>query len=210
MTILRIPDNATIYRQLDFSASRSTFRTTTLCSTNRGIDSKDVCSTSYLLTVPRFDYFPSTNVFVLRMPAPIHEEIAASIVSDIVLQLHSISNGEGPASIFAKSVSSSGSTTIKSDDPEISRHDPDGSFKHKQAYSPGVILEVSYSQKRKDLLCLAEDYIYGSDGNIRVVVGIDIDYKDKSATLLTWRSQIQTDEAGEEELVAHQTSNQVC
>jgi len=43
-----------------------------------------------------------------------------------------------------------------------------------------------------------------------VVLGIDIDYKDKSATLSMWQSQIQTNEAGEEELVAHQMSNQVC
>ena len=144
------------------------------------------------------------------MPARIYEEIAASIISDIVLQLHLISNGGGSASIFAKSVSSSGSTTIKSNDPEISRHDPDGSFIHEKAYSPGAILKVSYSQKRKDLLRLAEDYIYGSDGNIRVVIGIDINYKDKSAVLLMWQSQIQTNEAGEEELVAHQVLSQVC
>lgn len=38
-------------------------------------------------------------------------------------------------------------------------------------------LKLSYSQKKKDLSRLAHDYILGSDVNIRVVVGIDVDYK---------------------------------
>jgi hypothetical protein len=51
----------------------------------------------------------------------------------------------------------------------------------------------------------------GIRGNIRVVVGIDMGYKDKSATLSTWQPRLQANEAGEEELVSHQTlSNQVC
>ena len=42
------------------------------------------------------------------------------------------------------------------------------------------------------------------------MTGIDIDYKDKSATLSMWRSRLHVNSAGEEELVAHQTlSNQV-
>ena len=37
---------------------------------------------------------------------------------------------------------------------------------------PGVVIEVSYSQKRKDLPLVAKDYIIGSKGSIGVVVGI--------------------------------------
>ena len=36
---------------------------------------------------------------------------------------------------------------------------------------------MSYSQRRKDLERLADDYILGSDSDIRVVVGLDIEYK---------------------------------
>jgi len=38
-----------------------------------------------------------------------------------------------------------------------------------------------------------------------VVVGIDVNYKGKSATLSIWRPRLQTNKVGEEELVAHQT-----
>jgi hypothetical protein len=49
---------------------------------------------------------------------------------------------------------------------------------------------VSFSQKEKELKDLAEDYILGSDGNIRVVIGLDIEYKQsKKATISVWRPQ---------------------
>ena len=73
-----------------------------------------------------------------------------------------------------------------------------------------VILEISYTQKRRDLARVAQDYILGSGGNIRVVVGIDIDYKDKSATLSIWQPRLQANEAGEEELVAHLATSVTC
>lgn len=41
---------------------------------------------------------------------------------------------------------------------------------------PGIVIQTSFSQKRKDLPKLAEDYILGSIGNITVVIGLDIEY----------------------------------
>jgi hypothetical protein len=49
---------------------------------------------------------------------------------------------------------------------------PDIRFHHKDAAWPGVVIEVSYSQKRKSLIDLAENYLL--DG-IRVMVGIDLE-----------------------------------
>jgi len=71
---------------------------------------------------------------------------------------------------------------------------------------------VSYSQKRKDLERLANDYILGSDSDIRVVMGLDIEYKTgKKATLSIWRPNVITNEASEKELVAQLIiANQVC
>jgi hypothetical protein len=43
------------------------------------------------------------------------------------------------------------------------------------------------------------------------VIGVDVDYRDRSATLSTWLARLQVNEAGEKELVAHQTlKHQVC
>ena len=141
----------------------------------------------------------------------LHEDFKSSIVDDIVQQLRSIAKGNGRASEFARRIKHGGSATISFSDSEYGRHEPDALFRHREAQFPGVIIEISYTQKRRDLARIAQDYILGSSGNIRKVVGIDVDYKDKSATLSIWQPQLQASEAGEEELVAHQTlSNQVC
>jgi hypothetical protein len=152
----------------------------------------------------RYDYFPSASLFVLRMPRRLHEQLAEDIVDEIKQQLRSIASGASPAAKFAKNIRSTGSTTLKFDD-QYGKHDPDASFTHIDAKYPGVVIEVSYSQKKQDLPRLADDYILGSDARIRVVVGIDLDYRGKRATISIWRPRIETDATGEEELVTHQT-----
>lgn len=143
------------------------------------------------------------------MPSVLHETFIANVVEEIQVQLKSI---EGASASFAKEVSSGGSASIKFVDEEYGKHDPDAQFQHSTAQYPGVVIEVSYSQKRKDLARLADDYILGSDSDIRVVIGLDIEYNaNKEAALSVWRPNIETNEAGEKELVAKQTIiDQVC
>ena len=71
---------------------------------------------------------------------------------------------------------------------------------------------MSYSQKKKDLPSLANEYILGSDTDIRVVIGIDVEYKgSKKTSVSIWRPHIKVNDAGEKELSVVQTvSDQVC
>lgn len=156
-----------------------------------------------------YDYFPSASRLVLRRPGLLHENFIANIVEEIQVQLKSI---EGASAEFAKKIRSAGSASLKFADQRYGKHDPDAQFRHSKAQYPGVVIEVSYSQKRNDLERLADDYILGSDSDIRVVVGLDVNYKmNKKATLSVWRPSIVTNEAGEKELVAEQiVTNQVC
>lgn len=159
----------------------------------------------------RSDYFPSANLFVLRMPSLLHETICSSIVEEILRQLRSRASEVCPPAEFIRRIKHCGSASIKFNDPEFGSHDPDASFKHLDAQYPGVVIEVSYSQKRSDLARLADDYILGSNGSIRLVIGIDIDYNDKRASLSMWQPRFQVNDAGEQEFVAHRTlSDQVC
>ncbi|KAK3357161.1 hypothetical protein B0T25DRAFT_149202 [Lasiosphaeria hispida] len=69
-------------------------------------------------------------------------------------------------------------------------HCPDASYAHKDAKKHGVIVEVSNSQKRRDLKYLADDYILGSHGLTQLVIGIDLEYqqnKGKEARVIVWR-----------------------
>lgn len=143
------------------------------------------------------------------MPARLHEEFIAAVVTEIQVQLASI---QGASARFASEIKSAGSTTIEFPDKAYGKHDPDGQFDHAQAQYPGVVLEISYSQKRKDLARLADDYILGSQGNIQAVVGLDIEYKgSKEATLSIWKPHLEENEDGVSELTARQSViNQVC
>ena len=60
------------------------------------------------------------------------------------------------------------------------------------------MLEVAYSQKEKDLRDLAERYILGSDGNIRIVVGLGLNYRQPGkATISIWRPEIVMEDGTE-------------
>jgi len=159
----------------------------------------------------RYDYFPSIEQFVLRMRTGTHEKFIASVVAEIVHQLNSIASRQGPSAAFAQKVRNCASTTITFDDPDYGRHDPDASFGHAKACFPGVVVEVSFSQKRKDLPRLADDYILGSNGSIRVVVGLDIEYSGNMGKLSVWRPQLRDVGTRHQELRTEQTVvDQVC
>jgi len=143
------------------------------------------------------------------MLSTLHAQFLNFVVSEIVLQLNRIEGkGKGTSAEFAKKLHPRGSMTIKFGDQKYGRHDPDGGFGHLQAAYPGVVIEVvSCPQKRKFLGHLVHEYILGSKGKIRVVVGFDIE----EGTLSVWRSDIITNEAGQKEVVAQQTViNQVA
>ena len=126
--------------------------------------------------------------------------------------MSTIAEGESPSARFARDIENSGSSEINFNDSECGPHQPDAAFQHIKAQYPGVVIEVSFSQKRKDLPRLADDYILGSDRDIRVVIGIDVEYKaSKRATVSVWRPQIVLNDAGEGELRVVQTlTDQVC
>jgi hypothetical protein len=158
-----------------------------------------------------YDYFPSSKQFVLRMPSVIHEAVIRSVVEGIQRQLGSIAGRKDASAKFAQNIKDCGSPRLTFPDSDYGPHDPDTAFRHLRAKYPGVIIEVSYSWKRKDLPRLADDYILGSDGNIHAVIGLDVEYRGKMATLSVWRPRFFINDDGDEELEAEQTVvDQVC
>ncbi len=90
---------------------------------------------------------------------------------------------------FARKVQPAGSTEIyvsKENAPfnTKSKHEPDASFWHSGAQYSGVIVEITYSQKKRTLDRLAEDYLMDSDASVRVVVGLDMKYGKRGSRLV--------------------------
>ncbi|KAA6408690.1 MAG: hypothetical protein FRX48_07772 [Lasallia pustulata] len=159
----------------------------------------------HLASPMNYDFFPSAGKFVIRMLTPIHKLLLTQVVREITRQLQTIALGDSPSPRFAQDIEYGASATIDSSKAGYGRHDPDGQFQHFDTNLPGVVVEVAYSQKKRDLWRLADDYILGLDGSIPLVVGLNIEYRAKHATLSIWRPRVWITDAGMEELSVEQT-----
>ncbi|KAL9618293.1 MAG: hypothetical protein Q9160_007004 [Pyrenula sp. 1 TL-2023] len=175
---------------------------------------KDKGLLGFVTNKTRYDYFDETDRLAVRMPTPLHECFLDDVENEIRDQLMSIRRGSDSAAIFAQKIRSLRSSTVKFLPGSKSKHDPDSSFKHSDAKYPGVIIEVGYSQKRKSLSRLAEDYLLDSNANIQIVVGLDIEYgkienDSRKATLSVWRTHLVPVADGQELRVVQEIKDKV-
>lgn len=138
------------------------------------------------------------------MPTPLHDTFCAKLVGEISSQLKQFQE-DGEVATFAREVEHFATSRILiAEDAEggerrYIKREPDASFGHRRAQYPGVIIEVCYSQKRRQISRLADDYILNTDGSVNVVVCLDIDYKgSKKATISVWRPEYVTIDGVEE------------
>jgi hypothetical protein len=152
------------------------------------------------------------------MPTGVHKMFIIGIEEAISTQLDLIRDGSDGAALFAQKVRRALSTEIYfpvDDAPPStkSKHDPDASFWHDDAVYPGVIIEVSYSHKRKRLDRLAEDYLLDSNASVQVIVGLDVEYGRKGsrkATLSVWRTHVFHTADGDELRAVKEIADEVC
>lgn len=142
--------------------------------------------------VSRHDYDAKHGKLFVRMPSTIHEYFSSRIVDILKDQLRDIREREGEDGKFASKITSVGSARIflkesDEDDSKTLRRQPDAQFQHPDSTYPAVVVEVSYSQDGKNVRKLAEDYILFSGGNIKAVIGIDINPLGKESTVSLWR-----------------------
>jgi len=147
------------------------------------------------------------------MPGGVHETFLEEVLQDLKQQLTSIAGRRSrPSAEHAQKIKAGRSRRITPRNPEYGSHEPDDQFRYPNTLYPCVVIEISHSQKREMLSHLADDYILGSDGKIRVVICLDIEYRgSKKATLSVWRARIERNNLGEEYLDAVQVvTDQVC
>jgi hypothetical protein len=92
----------------------------------------------------------------------------------------------GKAGEFASKVANRDSSRILLEEVDSKwpvRRQPDTQFQHNDTAHPGVVVEVSYSQDRKNLPKLAQDYIIYSNGDNKAVIGIDNNYGGRESTV---------------------------
>ena len=109
------------------------------------------------------------------MLSRVHEWFVVSVVANITSKNTSIANNPETLTDLAQ--------LVRAIQPWASidiflpngKHSSDASFGHTDAFYPGVVIEISYMQKRKDLRHLAYDYLIGSKGNVRLMICLDIE-----------------------------------
>jgi hypothetical protein len=133
------------------------------------------------------------------MTTPVHDIFTARVVREIEFWIDSLTKCTDldpriPA--LASSIIHRSTSRIflhgevDNDRKGLPKHSPDAAFTHIEADYPGIVIETSFSQKRKDLPKLAQDYILGSLANVSVVIGLDIEYHGtKKATVSVWRPE---------------------
>jgi hypothetical protein len=149
------------------------------------------------------------------MPSGTHEIFTARVIEETIFRRRQIQEDISRPDIaaIARDISFDASTDIEfestsNDEQEYASRSPDAAFRHNDAGYPSIIIETSFSQKRKDLARIAEHYILGSYGNIRMVVGLDIEYRgSKRATVSVWESDMGLKEDGTMYLRAKKTVN---
>ncbi|KAK0704258.1 hypothetical protein B0T21DRAFT_377859 [Apiosordaria backusii] len=162
---------------------------------------KNSPSLQYINAIVRFDYDPDAGILDIRMPTPVHELVSTSLVNEITEQLRGIVEKGGRAGEFAAQIVNAGSSRILlpgiAKDNTPLRREPDAQFQNRNAVYPGLVVEISYSQDRKNLDKMAWQYIQGSNGNIKAVIGIDIGYGAKASTVSLWRPCYYREEGDE-------------
>ncbi|RSL82715.1 hypothetical protein CEP52_016899 [Fusarium oligoseptatum] len=163
-------------------------------------DAQDEIETAFR----RFDYEPGRGRITLRMPSPTHDAFVCLIERAICDELARIGRDDDTASPFTSQILGAGSSRIFLDGydddkeeesernerdglPKQTRRQPDAQFQHRKAAFPGVVVEVSYSQDKKQLSKIAKQYIYHSDGDIKAVICIDINYGSSQSTISLWK-----------------------
>ncbi|KAL9117496.1 MAG: hypothetical protein Q9187_005968 [Circinaria calcarea] len=146
----------------------------------------------YVDNTIRLDYDPVSELLTIKMTAsPAHETVTAAITQSVSLQLENHTTGDGPVATYARKIYCMGTSRIYLLYNEVEfEKSPDNQFIHLEASYPGVVFEISYSQEGANLESLAETYILCSNGDIRVVVGIDMDYPSiSSASVSLWQAK---------------------
>lgn len=153
-----------------------------------------------IIVSARFDWSPHTSRFTVRMPTSTHDIFTELVAQEIGFQLKSVSHGNTDVAVvfvlvrskFISDVYLYGHEVI---DERYSKQSSDAFFAHAKSQYPSVVIETLYSQRQKDLTRLVDEYVFGSDENIAMVFGLDIEYGigSKKASLSIWRSRLMPD-----------------
>lgn len=148
------------------------------------------CSTA---NIYRSDYDPESSLHVIRVPSYVHERLTYLLQESIQRQLDKFRASDiAELVLYTDEIGNGGSTDLRLEDG--SRHQPDLQFATELSRFSGLIVEVAYLQSVKEngksLPRLAEKYILQSSGNVKLVIGVTINYDSHQRHPLSFKGHI--------------------
>ncbi|KAF2146023.1 uncharacterized protein K452DRAFT_355500 [Aplosporella prunicola CBS 121167] len=145
------------------------------------IDDSDVWG--YFMDKVRFDYSSNDEELILRMfPNALHELLRHNLDRRIQAKLDEL-KAKHPTELgpvlekvcceYRSNIFWTTDSNTDEDNPD--QKSPDSQFRHLEGHWPSIVIEISYGQKLLDVPNIAHDYIYNTGGNIRTVLGFDLD-----------------------------------
>ncbi|KAI0110181.1 hypothetical protein F4814DRAFT_451156 [Daldinia grandis] len=142
--------------------------------------------------------------FVIHMPSTFHESMAGNFNSIIDRWLGSVESGalctvDGTRAETVKVASRLKPTLavrVKCKEPRDDRLEPDLSFTYRECTVADLVVEVAWSQSHLKLPDRARRYIEGNNGEIRTVIGLNMNdiYKGgRRATVSVWKAKLVGD-----------------
>lgn len=127
------------------------------------------------------------------MPTLLHDNFTKELMNEMISQINCFNSEEACVMDPLNRIHER-----RSADVPLSLHDktfsrtPDASLAAFDDNFPTVVLETAYSQKRDDLREIAHEYLTGSDGNIRLMIGSNIEYglRSREATISLWQPEL--------------------
>ena len=114
------------------------------------------------------------------MPFSIHELFTRKVLNTILQEIHTFAGELPPTSALSRflgDIETFGSTDVYAADDSRHRRSPDHSIRCKGTRFPAIVIETAYSQSEKKLRRVAHDWIVLSHGNVKMVIGLEMNYQ---------------------------------
>lgn len=154
----------------------------------------------YFLDKIRHDYDPRDCLLVLRlMPTLVHDCFLLRVSDRINEWIRQLREDQRLHELVRKAISNidaAGTADVEiqvdipaGPDKATSTKSPDGQYDYLGHKHPPFVIEIAYSQKPKDLPRLAKQYYEDSDGRIKTVLTVDLEYTPKARRKARLRDQ---------------------
>ncbi|KAI9860739.1 MAG: hypothetical protein M1813_005662 [Trichoglossum hirsutum] len=136
------------------------------------------------------------------MPTTAHELITVRIVDEIKSSIHQFSTQcvlPSALPAFLDVIENLSSSDIPALNDSDHKRCPDAAFSHPDDQYPGIVIETSYSQRVRNVEKAADEYIMMSNGNIKMVICFDVEYRPNNQqvdTVSLWRPMRGQDQEG--------------